>query len=171
MMNRLIKRKDARRRLNFNQKAETAAGISQKSILVWLGMAGFDFISRSFSLLTEAWDDVEAVPTTGCLLVPVRMLPSCCASASDGFLAPVHWRYWANYPRLFCRVCLLSAGPHMLMPEPRIIQGGMGVAVSGWRLAREVSRLGQLGVVSGTALAVVLSRRLQLGDPGGELRR
>jgi len=57
------------------------------------------------------------------------------------------------------------------MPEPRIIQGGMGVAVSGWRLAREVSRLGQLGVVSGTALAVVLSRRLQLGDPGGELRR
>jgi NAD(P)H-dependent flavin oxidoreductase YrpB (nitropropane dioxygenase family) len=47
----------------------------------------------------------------------------------------------------------------------------MGVAVSGWRLARAVSRLGQLGVVSGTALAVVLARRLQLGDPGGELRR
>ena len=46
----------------------------------------------------------------------------------------------------------------------------MGVAVSGWPLARDVSRLGQLGVVSGTALAVVLARRLQLGDPGGELR-
>ncbi len=46
----------------------------------------------------------------------------------------------------------------------------MGVAVSGWPLARAVSRLGQLGVVSGTALAVVLARRLQLGDPGGELR-
>jgi nitronate monooxygenase len=46
----------------------------------------------------------------------------------------------------------------------------MGVAVSGWPLAREVSRLGQLGVVSGTALAVVLARRLQLGDPGGDLR-
>jgi nitronate monooxygenase len=45
----------------------------------------------------------------------------------------------------------------------------MGVAVSGWPLARAVSRLGQLGVVSGTALAVVLARRLQLGDPGGEL--
>jgi NAD(P)H-dependent flavin oxidoreductase YrpB (nitropropane dioxygenase family) len=30
---------------------------------------------------------------------------------------------------------------------------------------------GQFGVVSGTALAVVLARRLQLGDPGGELRR
>ena len=47
----------------------------------------------------------------------------------------------------------------------------MGVAVSGWPLARAVSRLGQLGVVSGTALAVVLARRLQLGDPGGDLRR
>ena len=52
-----------------------------------------------------------------------------------------------------------------------IIQGGMGVAVSSWTLARTVSRLGQLGVVSGTALAVVLARRLQLGDPNGELRR
>ena len=55
--------------------------------------------------------------------------------------------------------------------EPMIIQGGMGVAVSGWQLAKAVSRLGQLGVVSGTALAVVLARRLQLGDPGGHLRR
>ena len=61
----------------------------------------------------------------------------------------------------------------MLLPmsEPVIIQGGMGVAVSGWPLARAVSRLGQLGVVSGTALAVVMARRLQLGDPGGELRQ
>jgi nitronate monooxygenase len=47
----------------------------------------------------------------------------------------------------------------------------MGVAVSGWALARAVSVQGQLGVVSGTALAVVLARRLQLGDPGGEMRR
>lgn len=47
----------------------------------------------------------------------------------------------------------------------------MGVAVSGWKLANAVSRLGQLGVVSGTALAVVLARRLQLGDEGGHLRR
>jgi NAD(P)H-dependent flavin oxidoreductase YrpB (nitropropane dioxygenase family) len=57
------------------------------------------------------------------------------------------------------------------MSQPLIIQGGMGVAVSSWRLARAVSLRGQLGVVSGTALAVVLARRLQLGDPGGELRR
>lgn len=46
----------------------------------------------------------------------------------------------------------------------------MGVAVSGWRLARAVSRAGQLGVVSGTALAVVLARRLQLGDLDGRMR-
>ena len=37
----------------------------------------------------------------------------------------------------------------------------MGVAVSGWHLASTVSRLGQLGVVSGTALAVVLARRIE----------
>jgi NAD(P)H-dependent flavin oxidoreductase YrpB (nitropropane dioxygenase family) len=54
---------------------------------------------------------------------------------------------------------------------PRIIQGGMGIAVSDWRLARAVSRLGQLGVVSGTAIDSVLVRRLQDGDPGGHVRR
>ncbi len=47
----------------------------------------------------------------------------------------------------------------------------MGIAVSDWRLARSVSMQGQMGVVSGTALDVVLARRLQLGDPGGHLRR
>jgi nitronate monooxygenase len=54
---------------------------------------------------------------------------------------------------------------------PPIIQGGMGVGVSGWRLARAVSRCGQLGVVSGTALDLLLTRQLQLGDEGGHLRR
>ncbi|MGO9865368.1 MAG: nitronate monooxygenase [Terriglobales bacterium] len=54
---------------------------------------------------------------------------------------------------------------------PTIIQGGMGAGVSSWRLARAVSRLGQLGVVSGTALDLILSRRLQDGDPGGHMRR
>ena len=54
---------------------------------------------------------------------------------------------------------------------PQIIQGGMGVAVSTWRLANAVSRLGQLGVVAGTALAEVLARRLQDGDPDGHMRR
>ncbi|WP_347708889.1 nitronate monooxygenase [Meiothermus sp. CFH 77666] len=54
---------------------------------------------------------------------------------------------------------------------PRIIQGGMGVSVSNWRLARTVSLLGQLGVVSGTAMDTVMVRRLQDGDPGGLVRR
>jgi len=58
-----------------------------------------------------------------------------------------------------------------MMSHPKIIQGGMGLAVSNWRLARAVSRAGELGVVSGTALASILARRLQLGDPGGEMRR
>lgn len=47
----------------------------------------------------------------------------------------------------------------------------MGVAVSNWRLARAVSSLGELGVVSGTGLDAVLARRLQLGDLGGHMRR
>ena len=55
--------------------------------------------------------------------------------------------------------------------QPVVIQGGMGVAVSDWRLARAVSVTGQLGVVSGTALDVLLTRRLQSGDPGGHVRR
>jgi NAD(P)H-dependent flavin oxidoreductase YrpB (nitropropane dioxygenase family) len=56
-------------------------------------------------------------------------------------------------------------------PLPVVIQGGMGVAVSSWRLAQAVSRTGQLGVVSGTALDVVIARRLQDGDVGGHVRR
>ncbi len=55
--------------------------------------------------------------------------------------------------------------------EPVVVQGGMGVGVSSWRLARAVARAGQLGVVSGTALDVVLARRLQDGDPDGTARR
>jgi nitronate monooxygenase len=47
----------------------------------------------------------------------------------------------------------------------------MGVGVSNWRLARAVSKLGQLGVVSGTLLDQVLARRLQDGDPGGHMRK
>ncbi|MFZ4575032.1 MAG: nitronate monooxygenase [Phycisphaerales bacterium] len=54
---------------------------------------------------------------------------------------------------------------------PVIIQGGMGVGVSNWRLARAVSSAGQLGVISGTALDVSMARRLQLGDPEGCVRR
>src|SRR5580692_11522319 len=54
---------------------------------------------------------------------------------------------------------------------PKIIQGGMGVGVSNWRLAQAVSKLGQLGVVSGTALDQVFVRRLADGDPDENMRR
>jgi len=55
--------------------------------------------------------------------------------------------------------------------DPLIIQGGMGIGVSSWQLARAVSTCGQLGVVSGTAIDTVFVRRLQDGDIGGHLRR
>jgi nitronate monooxygenase len=58
-----------------------------------------------------------------------------------------------------------------MMQFPKIIQGGMGVGVSNWRLANAVSRLGQLGVVSGTALDSLFVRRLADGDQGGHMRR
>lgn len=54
---------------------------------------------------------------------------------------------------------------------PELIQGGMGVGVSNWRLARAVAVAGQrlgsrvLGVVSGTGLPVLMVDRLQAGDP------
>lgn len=54
---------------------------------------------------------------------------------------------------------------------PTVIQGGMGMAVSSWPLASAVARAGQLGVVSGTALDLVVARRLQDGDVGGHVRR
>jgi len=47
----------------------------------------------------------------------------------------------------------------------------MGVGVSNWRLANAVSRLGQLGVVSGTALDQLFVRRLAEGDDGGNMKR
>ena len=66
-----------------------------------------------------------------------------------------------------------SAGAPQLddRPLPVVIQGGMGVAVSSWQLARAVARTGQLGVVSGTALDIVIARRLQDGDADGHVRR
>lgn len=54
--------------------------------------------------------------------------------------------------------------------QPTIIQGGMGIAVSNWRLANAVASRGGLGVISGTAIELVISRRLQQGDPDGVLR-
>jgi nitronate monooxygenase len=54
---------------------------------------------------------------------------------------------------------------------PKIIQGGMGVGISGWPLVKKVSMLGQLGTVSGVAFEKIFTRILQRGDPGGHFRR
>jgi nitronate monooxygenase len=56
------------------------------------------------------------------------------------------------------------------MDFPEIIQGGMGVGVSNWRLALAVSSQGQLGVVSATGIDSVMVRRLQDGDKDGTTR-
>jgi nitronate monooxygenase len=68
---------------------------------------------------------------------------------------------------------LMSSAPFddMRITPPKIIQGGMGASISNWRLAQAVSRIGQLGVVSGTGLSEVVARRLQDGDQGGDIRR
>ncbi len=58
-----------------------------------------------------------------------------------------------------------------MLNMPKIIQGGMGVAVSDWKLAKSVSMASQLGVVSGTGIDNVLIRRLQDGDIAGHVRR
>jgi nitronate monooxygenase len=52
-----------------------------------------------------------------------------------------------------------------------IIQGGMGIGVSDYRLAGAVAAEGAMGVVSGTVIGPVLARRLQNGDPDGWLRK
>ncbi len=54
---------------------------------------------------------------------------------------------------------------------PEIIQGGMGVNISDWKLARMVSKLGQQGTLSGVALEKVMAVMLQRGDVGGYLRK
>ncbi|MFH1114467.1 MAG: nitronate monooxygenase [Pseudomonadota bacterium] len=60
------------------------------------------------------------------------------------------------------------------LQEVKLIQGGMGIYVSNWRLAKAVAmeKPGTTaGTVSGTALDAVYVRLLQLGDPGGHIRR
>jgi nitronate monooxygenase len=62
---------------------------------------------------------------------------------------------------------------HPLSPSslPPIIQGGMGIGVSDWKLAKTVAQLGQVGVISGTGLSSILVRRLQKGDLDETTRR
>lgn len=65
----------------------------------------------------------------------------------------------------------VSRSPRSLDSFPEIIQGGMGIAVSGYKLANAVGRAGQMGVVSGTVIDVVHARELANGDKSGDLRR
>ena len=53
----------------------------------------------------------------------------------------------------------------------KVIQGGMGVNISDWHLARAVSKLGQLGTISGVGLDRITAVILQRGDIGGHIRR
>lgn len=56
----------------------------------------------------------------------------------------------------------------------QLIQGGMGVYVSNWRLAKAVAQEipGVIaGTVSASGLDLAHTRLLQLGDPGGHIRR
>lgn len=57
------------------------------------------------------------------------------------------------------------------MTLPKIIQGGMGVAISNWTLAKAVAETGNVGVVSGTGISLIVIGRLMDGDPGGHVRR
>ncbi len=57
------------------------------------------------------------------------------------------------------------------MRIPKIIQGGMGIAISDWNLARAVSMQGHLGVVSGTGITLIMISRLMEGDIEGHVRR
>lgn len=65
---------------------------------------------------------------------------------------------------------LAPVDPSIAHVLPELIQGGMGVGVSNWKLARAVAMAGQrlavqvLGVVSGTGLPVIFVDRLQSGD-------
>ena len=52
-----------------------------------------------------------------------------------------------------------------------IIQGGMGVALSNYKLANAVSREGCLGVISAIGIDIAVTGRLQKGDKNGDIRR
>lgn len=60
--------------------------------------------------------------------------------------------------------------------NPQLIQGGMGVGVSDWKLARAVAIAGRelnkpvLGVISGTGLPIVMVNRIQAGEGEDTLR-
>lgn len=69
-------------------------------------------------------------------------------------------------------VIIPTSGPTDWLPDIRIIQAGMGVAISGPTLAKTCARhKGVLPTVSLVAAERVFARILQLGDPSGAYRR
>ncbi|PIR73162.1 MAG: 2-nitropropane dioxygenase [Candidatus Moranbacteria bacterium CG10_big_fil_rev_8_21_14_0_10_35_21] len=52
-----------------------------------------------------------------------------------------------------------------------VLPGGMGLGVTGWKIARLLEKIGGLGTISGVAIHVIIARQLQLGDPDGDLKR
>lgn len=76
------------------------------------------------------------------------------------------------FKTLFLVVCAATRVANVMsFRTPHIIQGGMGVRISKWELAREVAKKGELGVISGTAMDTVLVRELQNGDPEGAMQK
>jgi len=68
----------------------------------------------------------------------------------------------------------MNRGQMDFLKNIKLIQGGMGVYVSNWRLAKAVAMEKSgitAGTVSGTGLDWVYVRLMQLGDPGGHVRR
>src|ERR1019366_8362652 len=110
-------------------------------------------------------------PTPPAVIRSVQIRPACISLATEGALMSGEQRsddgHQAAGTVADGAVPGQPRGGHL----PGLIQGGMGVGVSGWQLARAVAAAGQLGVVSGVALDAVLARRLQCGDPGGDVRR
>ena len=65
----------------------------------------------------------------------------------------------------------LVLSPLIIKKQSLVIQGGMGVRISTWQLARAVALVGGIGILSGTAIHIIIARLLQLGDPGGNIKR
>ena len=118
--------------------------------------------------LTATITDAFSVSSLGQLPSFSSALGGSFAGSGATSVASVVAPAWASVTRASRRA---SAAVLMAADLPRIVQGGMGVQVSNWKLARAVARRGELGITSGTAMDVVLPRALMNGDPDGLYRK
>ena len=81
------------------------------------------------------------------------------AASLIALLATTETAHSFSVPRMATTTAVHSPS----LSVPRIIQGGMGIRISSWELARAVSRKGELGVISGTGIDTILVRSLQNG--------